>query len=271
MPEVETMVERLQKWVGWRIISASAEHERYLPGDERTEVEKELINGIFRRGKYIVFTTSRGAILCHNAMSGYWDTTSEPWTFDYVEGSRESNDDDVRVRFLIEGPIGENLVTLRFHDARKFGSLRFMNPEQLAEKLSEIGPEILQTKHVYEPTSRLLANDFFQVCKKSRKKTIKEVLMEQKHMAGVGNIYASEACSLATVRPTRVASELSETEMNLVYNSAAVVMAEALMRKLDYGGLKVYRRKTCGHCKTGNVVRELVKGRATFWCERCQR
>ena len=109
MPEVETMVQRLQNWRGWRItdvkidarMSAKAA-KKFLPGDEYNSVIGQAVVDVYRRGKFIIFMTSSGAILAHNAMSGYWDMLEDPWTFDYVEGDRTSKDTDVRVMFKLE-------------------------------------------------------------------------------------------------------------------------------------------------------------------------
>lgn len=273
LPEVETMVHRLQEWVGSRIddividprMSLKAA-KKYLPGDEYNDTIGQAITGVYRRGKFIVFTTSSGALLAHNAMSGYWDSADRPWTFDYVEGARVSSDNDVRVIFTLER--GGELYKLRFHDARMFGSIRYVDPSQLAEKLSELGPDALHTKHLYEP--RVADGSYFyDVCQKS-KKPIKEILMDQGKLAGVGNIYAAEALFHTEISPFKPANELTRLDANGVFAAAQVVMANALVRKLDYAGLRVYRKKRCDKCDT-EISSGDLKGRTTWWCSQCQK
>lgn len=274
MPEVETMVGRLQKHVGKTIYMMSTIRcpARYLPGDyESKEPIMQKITGIYRRGKFMVFALERGAMLAHNAMSGYWDTKDEPWCFDYVEGARESSLTDIQVQIQLADPVSP-LVTaqlLRFHDARKFGSLRYLTPEQLAEKLSSLGPEAVDSQHLYEPSAVITLPQFDEVMRGGRKKTVKEMLVLQDRIAGVGNIYACEALWKAHVRPTLPAVQLNDQETVDLFESVKSVMSAALDRGLNYDGLKIYRRSTCPDC-SGPVSNEKIKGRSTYWCPKCQ-
>lgn len=273
MPEVETMVQRLQSWKGWRITDveidarmSSKAAKKFLPGDEYNSVIGQSIIDVFRRGKFIVFMTSSGAILAHNAMSGYWDMLEDPWTFDYVEGQRASTGADVRVVFKLEC-FGEE-KTLRFHDARMFGSVRFMDPTQLAQKLSKLGPEADHTPNLYEPV-QVLTNEHFNALCSEHQKSIKELLMNQDKIAGVGNIYAAEACWLAQIDPHRESDSLRVEECNALFLAVRSVLRQALERRLDYGGLKVYRRERCERCDHP-ISADKIKGRSTYWCFRCQ-
>jgi formamidopyrimidine-DNA glycosylase len=279
LPEVETMVHRLQKWNGWTIEDAkitiptgSNAEPRFLPDKEYHEILGQPINGIYRRGKHIVFLLSNGALLAHNAMSGYWDSADEPWTFDYVEGQRVASDSDVRVTFKLNPPtsyqINGDYRFLRFHDARMFGSIHFLNPEQLAQKLSTIGPEALETDHLYEPSAVMTEGRFVDEMKKS-KQPIKVTIMDQRRIAGVGNIYASEACWVASIDPRRAANSLSEFELAKIFVSIVYVLQEALDRDLAYDDLFVYGKTECKTCKEPLLVEDL-KGRSTYRCPTCQ-
>jgi formamidopyrimidine-DNA glycosylase len=265
MPEVETMVSRLQKYVGqdvWYVAPADGEDpDRYA---DRDFAPPQKLGGVFRRGKFMVFMLEDCALLCHNAMSGYWDELDDPWTFDYVEGKRKSSETDIRA--LVN--VGTSL--LQFHDARKFGSLRVVSPEELATKLSALGPEAASSKHLYEPTAVITEAQFAAAMNRGKKKAVKEVLMSQEKIAGVGNIYAAEACWAAKVDPFRLASSLSPTETTDLFCAVRSVMEGAIERSLNYDGLKIYRRKECPLDKTP-VKTAKLKGRATYWCPACQR
>lgn len=274
------MCSRLQPYIGWRIavttLDQRAVHlDRYLPGAELPDHLGQIITGVFRRGKHLVIALERGALLCHNAMSGYWDTFERPWSFDYVEGKRLSKESDVRVAIMIEAPgelqDGSSTRMLRFHDARKFGSLRYVTPEQLAEKLSRLGPDALRTPCLYEPTATMTAEQFAATFSAGRASghPIKAALMEQDMIAGAGNIYAAEACWLAKIDPRRKGETLGEQELRLLFSSVRLVLQSALDRKLDYGGLNIYRRKKCG-CGAETKTEKLV-GRTTTWCPACQK
>lgn len=267
MPEVEVMTERLQEFVGYQIVTADGRGgDRYLPQNEKVFVTEQMINGIFRRGKMIIFMLDRGAILCHNAMSGYWDSEDDRWTFDYVEGKRTSKDSDIRCDFLLCN--GDTTKNLFFHDARKFGYLRYLEPDQLAKKLSKVGPEAIKSQNLYEPAAVMDENSFVKIVRSSDK-TVKEILMDQNVVAGVGNIYAAEACWYSHVNPFTIGRQLGGGTASLLYHCVVFVLEEALRRHLDYGNLKVYRRKFCPNCKSV-ILSEKLKGRNTWWCGSCQ-
>jgi len=277
------MAARLQQYLGWRVTDVQVDSgmsskaaRKYLPADEYNAVIGEAITGVHRRGKYMIFSTSSGALLCHNAMSGYWDASSAPWTFDYVEGKREARETDVRVWLkLTEGlDFLSEEVTLRFHDARKFGSLRFMEPSALAEKLSGLGPDAIETPYMYELNWSRPEGFIQSMLSDSR--PVKEVLMDQRVVAGVGNIYASEACFLAGVSPLRPASSIQPTYIDAktphlfgLWLAMRSVLYCAIKRELDYAPLRVYRKKECYRCK-GAISSQEIKGRSTWWCPSCQ-
>ena len=275
LPEVDLMVQRLKEWRGCKITDvvvdatmSSKAASKFLPGDEATKITGQRILEVCRRGKFMIFITEDGALLAHNAMSGYWDLADEPWTFDYVEGARVPGTKDVRVRLLIEPAGSGEIKTIRFHDARMFGSLRFLSPEQLAEKLDKLGPEAILTPNAYEQTPVISIATMFDACKSKR--TIKEVLMDQDKIAGLGNIYAVETLFNAQIKPTRIASSLSTTDVIKVLFSIKTVLQTAITNKLDYAGLCVYRRAICKHCENKITVED-IKGRSTYWCDICQK
>lgn len=273
MPEVETMVDRMQKYAGLtvQLAAVSEDSDRYLPGDDRQKVMRQKINGVFRRGKFMIFMLDHGALLCHNAMSGYWDSIDEPWTFDYVEGERASTSSDVRAGLLLSSP--ENMLltaqSLRFHDARKFGSLKYFTPEDLAVKLSSLGPEMLESKHLYQPNTEVDEESFIDTFQKV-KLPIKVAMMDQKRIAGIGNIYAVEACWAARIDPRKPGRELNENQLSQLYHSSQAVLQAALDRNLDYKNLNIYRKKICPVCHIAVTVIDL-KGRSTYLCESCQK
>lgn len=272
------MCQRLQPYVGWRIAVTTLDQrvvhlDRYLPGDEVFASGGQVITGVHRRGKHLIIALQRGALLCHNAMSGYWDTWEQPWTFDYVEGKRQSKESDVRVAMMIEAPgelqDGTSARLLRFHDARKFGFLRYVSPEQLAAKLSRLGPDALKTPCLYEPTAAITEEQFVAAIGQS-KHPVKAALMEQDLIAGVGNIYAAEACWKARIDPRRKGMCISVEDRRTLFHDVQMVLQAALDRKLDYSGLGIYRRKKCGSCE-GDTLTEKIAGRTTTWCSLCQR
>jgi formamidopyrimidine-DNA glycosylase len=272
MPEVETMVERLQRYSGKTISAADIENnDRYLRPAEIARLLGQRIGGVFRRGKFIIFMLDRGSLLCHNAMSGYWDDADDPWSFDYVEGGRAATESDVRASFIIHDPTWPLLTAqrLRFHDSRKFGQLRYLEPDDLALKLSSLGPEAVGGRYLYEPSAVMTEDRFIETFQKLRQ-PIKAALMDQSKIAGIGNIYASEACWSALVDPRRPANDLDDDELDTLFACSKAVLRDALDRKLDYSELSVYRRNSCDSCGS-RIVHEKLKGRSTYYCPRCQK
>ena len=266
------MCGRLQSFKGHRITYVDVDLKmsvkaarRFIPEDEYNAVSGQTILDVRRRGKFIVFITTSGAILAHNAMSGFWDEVDDPWTFDYVEGKRISTSSDVRLIFHLDY-FGKSRV-LRYHDARMFGSVHFMSPEALTEKLSALGPDAAFFPYAYDTESVLTAVYFDILC--DSKKSVKEVLIDQTKIAGIGNIYVAEACWEAGVLPHRSIGSLTQVERMMLLYSIRRVMNAALDRKLDYGDLRVYRRENCPNC-SGPITVEKFKGRSSHWCPTCQ-
>lgn len=225
--------------------------------------------GITRRGKYLIFRTSCGTGIAHNAMSGYWDTKENPWTFDYVEGRRESSESDVRFTIDIKTGMGERV--LRFHDARLFGSFKFhcnAEPEEW-DVLQKLGPEPVLTPN----TDPCAGGEVWSPATRSRfrkKDHIKQALMDQSAVVGFGNIYAAETLHLAKINPFRLVGSLSDVEFERVVEAGTKTLAAAITRAVDYSSLRCYRRKRCPDCQ-GEITKADMKGRSTYYCGRCQR
>ena len=226
------------------------------------------IVGVRRRGKCPIFVLQdhngdRALLVSRLGMSGYWDFADDPWTFDYVEGSRESVERDVRVRITFR--TGE---VLRYHDARRFGRLELGN-------VPEMGPDVIGTMWSYpdHPSSDAMDWRYFRDHVVHNHwlfdRPIKAALLEQRFIAGVGNIYANEACHLAEVDPATTAGRLDPTACQMLWRALRCVLSLNL-GEISYGWLRVYRRHACGSCGAA-VRRTELKGRATFHCPICQR
>jgi formamidopyrimidine-DNA glycosylase len=274
LPEVEVMCQKLRKWtyhsgahLQMGALSISGPPKRFLPGEEAIWTAESSLHDVGRRGKYIIFHLNNGLLVSHNAMSGYWDCVQDPWTFDYVEGKRQPKESDVRVVMQV----GDK--TLRYHDARKFGSLRFYKTQNIEEvpALSKLGPEAIETECMRaDALGTWNVLDLATVCSKNNK-SIKEILMDQSNVAGIGNIYANEALWLAGISPfwSGAAVSASSTDLYQLFECCKRVLHAAIVRELDYSGLQVYRRETCSRCR-GKIEQKKLKGRGTYFCPRCQ-
>lgn len=293
LPEVEWMVAKLHHWCKGATIKQVEilrQNGQYLPDDESTKLPGQVIYRVSRRGKYVIFHLSSGFLVGHNNMSGYWDTEDEPGSFDYVEGNREATDNDVRVRLILEEVIGSRMygdldemghsesppettvrrVALRFHDARLFGSLRFhagSDPARIAP-LASLASDAVTTPHALNSKAIDPAEFYLRITKSKR--CIKQILLDQEMIAGVGNIYAAEALWSARINPTRKGKEMTSFETFSLIAALRAVMGEARMFNLDYTKyLKVYRQEFCSNCR-GKIARIEQSGRSTYYCPTCQ-
>lgn len=273
LPEVEAMVRYLrERGCDGEIVRAEVlrNNGRYL---SESSIVGQTLHTVCRRGKYIIFHLSGGIMICHNAMSGYWDLKHDPWTFDYVEGERTASDRDVRVE--IDVISDHELKTLRFHDARLFGSLRFYPGTRFIYEipcLFDLGPEAINTENVDLTISKGMENwsEADATSMLNPNWEIKHALMDQSAVAGFGNIYAAEACHLALINPFRKTSDLSKDELRRVFEAGQDVLNDALRRKLDYSALWCYRQKNCVICH-GSIEKKDLRGRSTYFCPRCQK
>jgi formamidopyrimidine-DNA glycosylase len=270
LPEVDVMVDKL-RWLGTTGMIKSIEVLRGVNyfADGHNALGKKILH-VSRRGKYICFDLSGGArIICHNAMSGFWDADDKPWTFDYVEGKRKSGESDVRVKIDLdfEQPQGFKR-TLFFHDARLFGRLYYYDEKIKDVHFRGVGPDALQTMNLLGG-SPVHTAETFEKAVRNDKHTLKEILLKQSIIAGVGNIYAAEALWLSKLSPFKLGTEITSEQSKILFTSIRVVFEDSLSRKLDYSQLRVYRRKECLWCST-KISKHSIRGRSTYWCPKCQ-
>lgn len=226
-----------------------SEFSQYKPG------HLDVVD-VYRRGKQVVMEMASGAyVVIHNAMTGYLDWDHEPWTFDYVEGERESTVRDVRVQFHFkDGKI------LRFHDARLFGSV------SLLTEIPQTPPELLATPNGMPTAPIMTAQQFYEGL--SVRTPVKVHLMDQGFLAGIGNIYSVEALHVAGIDPKRPANQVGPDEVSVLHASLRWSV-DHCFPQVRYDWLNVYRRTSCGTCGH-SVTRIKLGGRSTFFCEECQ-
>lgn len=167
---------------------------------------------------------------------------------------------------------------LYFNDMRKFGYLQIVNADERAKIFALYG---------IEPLAKNFTLDNFRKILSDRKAPIKTILMNQKLISGIGNIYADEICFHAGIRPDRKTKDLSKAEVSDLYKMCGHIIKEAIRHGgttfkdyLDaHGGrgnyinyLMVYQRGggKCLRCKKGIIQVKRVAGRSTHYCPVCQ-
>ncbi|MCD6289213.1 MAG: bifunctional DNA-formamidopyrimidine glycosylase/DNA-(apurinic or apyrimidinic site) lyase [Anaerolineae bacterium] len=267
LPEVETVARELRPHlIGRQITKATVYWPRSIACPSAEEFSKLVcgrrILNVARRGKYLLFPLADGwTLLIHLRMTGNL----------HVQPTEHPLNRHTRVILSLDDG-----YTLRFTDQRKFGRLWLtQTPEAIVGKL---GPEPLDPSF----TARDLATRLW-----GRRAPIKAVLLDQRCIAGLGNIYADEVLFAAGIDPRRPANSLTDTEVHRLHAAIRTILAEAIRAKgstlRDYrppttgsgqfqAHLQVFRRegKPCPICGTP-VQRVRLAQRSTFFCPHCQR
>ena len=271
LPEVETVCRALSKVIKNSRIREIEFYRKDLRWQVKDNLEVSLKNNIFidpyRRGKYILIPTNTDKIfLIHLGMSGQIRIKKK----DIVQKHDH-------MRMIVENNNKHFVVT--YNDSRRFGYIDLFKKKELREHflLSKIG---------VEPLGRELTTEYLQNNFKKRVINIKNALIDQKIIAGIGNIYASEILYKAKINPLRKVNSLSQNDLNSIITYTKII----LKKSIDVGGttirdhmqpdgslgyfkqkLQVYG-KVNEKCKTCNsfIVKEVISNRSTFICKYCQ-
>lgn len=272
LPEVETITNDLiaAGMVGARIKKANVYWERSIAVPKADlfvhRMAGETIENIFRRGKFIVFSlASKDSLLIHLRMSGRILITRS--------GEQRGKHQHVIISC-------ENGRDIRFHDTRKFG--RFYLVDDADAILGKLGPEPLAHNFKWPQLKKILS---------SRKRMLKPLLLDQKMIAGLGNIYVDEALWEACIHPLTLSNALSDPQIQALFRAIRRVLLKGLRHRgtaLGKGAgnftpigavkgknqnhLKVFRRQghPCPRCRE-TIVRQVVGQRSTHICPACQR
>ena len=273
LPEVEIVARSLNKLVNGRaVVAAQLLRQRLAPDISARQFSARLrnaaINFVHRRGKHVLFDLNNGrTLITHLRMSGKFmllgpDSIDPKFTHAVLHLDRD-----------------ERLV---FQDQRHFGLMKIVDTPRLSEakELSKLAPEPLTDDFSYA---------YLRSALQSSRRSLKEVLLDQTKVCGLGNIYASEAMFLARANPTTPAHRLSKPKTVALYENIRFVLSEAVelgtsipIVPEDIGGSiygngsewewRVYDREMqpCVDCARP-ISRIVQGGRSTYFCRKCQR
>jgi formamidopyrimidine-DNA glycosylase len=267
LPEVETTLRGLVPVLeGRRLISVETRRDdlrRAFPPDLRQRLTGATVTGLSRRAKYGLIATERGdTLVFHLGMSGRW-------RIDPAELGAHDH-------FLLETDEGRRLS---LNDPRRFGSLDLVPTEgiDLYPPFAAMGPE---------PLGDAFSADYLLAILAGRSAPIKALLLDQRIVAGLGNIYVCEALHMAGIAPSRAGGRISKPRLERL----AQAIKSVLLAAIEAGGssLRDYARPSgeLGYfsrqwrvygregeeCHCGSTIRRRVdSGRSTFFCPRCQR
>ncbi|MFV1919892.1 bifunctional DNA-formamidopyrimidine glycosylase/DNA-(apurinic or apyrimidinic site) lyase [Sphingomonas sp. MJ1 (PH-R8)] len=267
LPEVETTVRGLRPVLEGqriaRVVPRRADLRRAIPEDLGQRLTGARVIALGRRAKYGLIDTDRGdTLVFHLGMSGRWRVDpSELLPHDHL---------------LIETEAGRSLA---LNDPRRFGSLDLLRTESVEAwaPFRALGPEPLGP----EFTGGYLAQAFA-----GRVAPVKALLLDQRIVAGLGNIYVCEALNLARIAPSRAGGQIARARLDRLGEAIRTVLLAAIeaggSTLRDYarpdGELgyfskhwRVYGREGAACPCGGMVQRRTEGGRSTFWCPKCQR
>mgnify|MGYP000483427415 CR=1 FL=1 len=263
LPEVETIRQQLkEKILGRRIEEVIIKDKRPIKEISKDKFIQRVIHqrivDILRRGKVLIFKLGENLfIVVHMRLTGWFILSKNIEKFS-------------RIIFKISGG-----YLLNYCDSRMLSEIRIMDNWQNLPIIKEMGPEPLKLNY----------DDFLKLFEKKKTK-IKPLLMDQKFLAGIGNIYSQEALFCAGIHPERRADKISKEEYKELFRCLMSILKKAIEKKgssvdtyRQINGeegkyipfLKVYQRENqpCFGCKTP-IRKKTIAGRGTYFCPKCQ-
>jgi formamidopyrimidine-DNA glycosylase len=272
LPEVETIRRQLEPAMRDaridQVLLRRKDLRRPFPRAFASRLEGRRIRSVDRRGKYLLVALDSGeTLLIHLGMSGSFRIDRNRKQPPSTSATRDPHD---HVVFTLS-----NGVTVTFNDPRRFGVMDLFGAGLASHRsLAALGPEPLAASFDAVEISRALAG---------KRSALKVALLDQRVVAGLGNIYASEALHLAGLSPLRrsstIATAAGHPTPRAVRLAAAIktVLSRAIARKespSSAGRFRVYEREG-EPCQTpgcrGTIRRISQAGRSTFYCPSCQR
>lgn len=267
LPEVETTVRGLRAPLEGRVLTLveprRADLRRAIPPDLRQRLTGARITGLGRRAKYGLIHSDRGdTLIFHLGMSGRWRIDPESL--------------GLHDHLILETDAGQRLA---LNDPRRFGSLDLVPTAALGAfvPFRTLGPE---------PLDGTIDAAYLAQAFAGRSAPAKALLLDQRIIAGLGNIYVCEALHMAGIRPDKPVMRIGRSSLQRLAGAIPIILEAAI----DAGGStlrdyarpdgelgyfakqwRVYGREgaTCG---CGATIRRFTQsGRSTFWCSKCQK
>lgn len=284
LPEVETVCRQLEPEIeGRRIERLEIYDARWCrpvpPGELEVAVSGRTIEGLGRRGKYLLLGLDGGeTLVMHLRMTGNLvlvegeDKLDPSEGMRLYEGERSTSERHLRARFFLDG--GRELW---FTDPRRFGEAFLIDDAGLEERFARLGIEPLSDRFTSAALGEIAAG---------RMVPLKSFLLDQSGIAGVGNIYADEALFRARLHPLSPAGSMKAEHLEALRDGVVA----ALEAGIDGGGASIddYRDgrgekgrmqdeflvhtregESCRRCD-GTIERIVVSGRSTYFCPGCQ-
>ena len=283
LPEIEIVKRSLVQMINKaKIVDIKINNKnlRYkIPNTFSKDLIGEKILRISRRSKYLIFHFEKKLLLAHLGMSGKLllmrscDNTIFKTSFYYDLNIAQKHN---HIYFMLN-----NGLVLIYNDVRRFGFFKLYNTTQLSKI-------IFLEKLGLEPFSKKFSIKYFEKFVQNRKKNIKNLLMDQTFVSGLGNIYVNEVLFMSRIKPSRACRSLNQNEIkNLILNIKKILKLSIskggssirdFQNTLGKSGnfqqfFNVYgqKNKNCSRisCK-GKIKKILISNRSSFYCNKCQ-
>ena len=286
LPEVEvvkrSLIRKVKNLIIQKVNIKDSKLRYHIDKNKFRKITGLRIKKIERKSKFLLFFLSKNFIMMvHLGMTGKFffvdrKNTKLKTSFYYnIDYKKEQKYD--RVEFILNK--NQKLI---YNDVRKFGFIKLLSNKKYKDNfhLKHLGPEPLKNTFNYT---------YFKNYIKGRSRVIKDILMDQKFVSGLGNIYANEILFLSKVKPSRKVKNLKEFELKKIIK----LTKEVLKNAIELGGssikdfsssngkkgsfqqyFNVYGKKgaTCSNttCKS-IIVKSSISNRSTFFCDNCQK
>jgi len=270
LPEVETIVRDIRPaLVGRSIRRVKLSHEDVLRGVTRRRLIRRLtgatIHRVFRRAKHAVLQLDSDRLVIQPGMTGSLVVHRKP-----LERAES--------RYAVLRMTLDRGGELVYRDVRRLGTILLLSPEEWERYTGAIGPEPLEDSFSPETLGSAL---------RQSRQAIKKVLMDQRRLAGVGNIYANEALFAAGIDPSKPANRLAPADHRRLHREIRRILGAAIesngttFRDYRTGNgelgnfqleLMVYGREgePCRNCGARLTGTHTIDGRISVFCHRCQ-
>jgi len=270
LPEVHTISQDLKNnVVGFEIKNIQTANNYRIPDDQKKKLLKlkgKKIKDSQRIAKNIVLKISENEYLVfHLAMTGRILLRSD------------KDESDKWVKIVFEITKNNKTMYLKFCDMRQFGKVRVLSKDEL---------ELLQNKYGIDILNQDISAEEFLKLLKSKKSTIKNVLLDQKIISGLGNIYATETLFLSKINPKTSTQDLTLKQSEEILKNSREILKEGIKNRgstlsdkmyVDIFGksgsqqnhFKIYGKNICPVCNSKTMF-EKINGRGTYYCPTCQ-
>lgn len=281
LPEVETIVRDLDKKLKNKKISAITALDKKVFKLTKRQIELvcgKSVKAVKRRAKMLIIDLGADYLLIHLKMTGQLVLKSgkrlTAGGHPIIGQGKNLPNKFTRVIFKFN-----DSSILYFNDVRRFGWIKLISAANFNKLHQELG---------VEPLSQEFSLEFFkEILSRRKNTTIKQALMDQKYISGIGNIYADESLFAARIKPMRRVKSLKPEEIKKLWQEIPKILRLAIKYRgtsfndyVDASGetgnfvkyLKVYGRagESCKVC--GGIVKKMkLGGRGTHWCDKCQK